>query len=75
MGVLDREAVTIIVEVCPDAFGAALLNALCPCSNFLRRVVVPVPLGFAMESNVNITGCCNQFIWEIGGAARAEDDP
>ena len=67
-------AVAIVVEVSPHSLRAAALDAGNPFSEFLFCIIVAVPAGAAMETDVNVVGGFDQFVGQARAAGGAEYD-
>src|ERR1700691_382548 len=71
--ILYRITLSVVVEVSPNTNCATFSDTARPDSQFFCRIIVPVPLAHAVETNVKIIGCLNQLIRKLRTANRAKN--
>jgi hypothetical protein len=67
------ECIPIVIEICPNPFCPAFLNALRPDSKFLAGVIVTIPARRPVKANIDIISSRHELIRKPRGTTRAED--
>lgn len=70
--IVSGVALKVVIEIGPDLFRAAVPHSFVPLPQFGFRVVMPIPSRFAVEADVDLRSCQDQFVRESRGAAGAE---
>ena len=70
-----RVTVPVVIEICPDVLGSAFPNTFGPDVQLFFGIIVPIPLARAVEADVNIIRCPNQFVGQFRTAACAKNSP
>jgi len=64
----------VIVEIRPYFCCAASFDFFGPCFKLGLGIIMPIPLGCAVETDINHATGCNKVIWQPWRADRAENN-
>lgn len=72
-GVFYGESIPIVIEICPNPFGPAVLNALRPDRKLFAGVIMAIPARRPVKANINVISCHHELVRKPRGTTRAED--